>query len=151
MSVQHRAQRPGEKIKPGIIDEIQNNIAQITAAGEKTAAVLSTLFQAQVTADRATDANIITDEMIMQAADVLHFPDWIKGAEYKRGDILESTGLLIEALDTHIATDDVPIREDAEHYRIIFDEQPKRPRKGTGKRQKKAADETPTGEKESVK
>jgi len=126
MSVKHRKERHvGEPGSPEHLQQIERNIAKLEHAGEQTASVLSMLFQAQVTADRESGMSIITDDMILQVADVLHFPEWIKNTEYRKGDILELDGKLGESVDAHKSA--VSIEDDMEHFRLIgVEETPKK-------------------------
>ena len=53
------------------------------AAGERTAALFSLSFKAQIVADRAAGTNAITDEMILASTDIVDYPEYQDNHEYK--------------------------------------------------------------------
>ena len=75
MSVNHK--RTGGEAGAGTgeqaqteITALREEIADLKATGEKTAAFLSAIFQNQLAADRMSKTSIITDDVIQLAAEV---------------------------------------------------------------------------------
>lgn len=96
MSVYHRRDKP-DKV-PGLEKQMQD----MGAAAEKTVALLSTTFRAQVIADRASGANAITDADILGAADLVAYPDYQDAHAYNHvGEIIRYGGMLFEVVAAH--------------------------------------------------
>ena len=64
-----------------------NEMREIKAAGKSTAALLSQVFRTQIVADRATNVNAITYNMILQSASVVEYPEYEVGRAYIKGEI----------------------------------------------------------------
>ena len=73
MSVTHN--RNGAKIK--------REVREVKAAGINTAALLAISFKAQIVQDRAAGTNVVTDEMILQSAEVIEYEGFKDNHEYK--------------------------------------------------------------------
>lgn len=117
MSVLHRKEPQGnaaefEKIQEQI-DKLKEQTGQDTAelqkqlddmkavAGEATA-FLSANFQTQVITDRATNLNLISDKQILEAGEVVKFPEYQDAHEYKhKGEIITYNGRTYEVIAPH--------------------------------------------------
>lgn len=113
MSVNHKKDRPDET------EAIKKDMEQIQAAGESTAALLSLSFRAQIAADRASGANVITDEMILQSADIVDYPEWAVGVAYKKGEVIRSGDLLFEIVAAHTSNAAYPVETTFAYYRLV--------------------------------
>ena len=86
MSVKHNKNGGGNTAA------LEKEVQEVKAAGESTAALLSLSFKAQIVQDRAAGTEAITDEMILQSAEVIDYPEWEGAHTYNTvGEIL-STG-----------------------------------------------------------
>lgn len=146
MSVNHKKAGAGQGggVDPGAIEAIEKSIAAVQesadavkqaveetatatekaiegmqAAGDKTAAFLSVAFQAQIAADRAGGTNSITDDVILQAAEVMDFPEWKVNTPYKKGAIIKSGALLFEVVAAHTSNAAYPVETTFAYYRLI--------------------------------
>ena len=72
---------------------MKKEIQEVKAAGENTAALLSLSFKAQIVQDRAAGTNVITDEMILQSAEVIDYPEYEDAHAYNTvGEIIKYNG-----------------------------------------------------------
>ena len=115
MSITHRPDKPDKTA------ELEQKVNTVAAAGESTAALLSLTFQAQIVTDRATKTNIITDEMILKAAEVVTYPDFKDNHAYKTvGEIITSGGLFFEVIAPHTSNAAAyPVATTFAYYRHI--------------------------------
>ena len=65
--------------------EVKKETQEVKAAGESTAALLAMSFKAQIVQDRAAGTEAITDEMILQSAEVIDYPEYERSEERRVG------------------------------------------------------------------
>lgn len=107
-----------EEIKAEVADGMKN-IETVKAAGESAAALLSMSFRATIAADRASGANVITDAMILQSADIVQYPEYAVNTPYKKGEIIKSGSLLFEVVAAHTSNAAYPVATTFAYYRLI--------------------------------
>lgn len=114
MSVTHK------KTEQSNAAELEQEMQDIKAAGESTAALLSLSFRAQIAGDRATGANVITDDMILKSAEVVQYPEFEDNHAYTVGEIIKSGGLLFEVIAAHTSNAAAyPVATTFAYYRHI--------------------------------
>ena len=74
MSVKHNKAGGGNAEVKKELQEVKKETQEVKAAGESTAALLAMYFKAQIVQDRAAGTEAITDEMILQSAEVIDYP-----------------------------------------------------------------------------
>lgn len=115
MSVAHR------KDKPDGSEEIMQEVEELKAAGESTAALLSLSFKTQIITDRATGTNVITDEMILASTELVEYDDYKDNHDYKTvGEIIKSDGLYFEIVAAHKSNAAAyPVATTFAYYRLV--------------------------------
>lgn len=117
MSVLHRKEPPNnaaefEKIQEQInklkeqtgqdAAELQKQLDDMKAVAGEATAFLSANFQTQVITDRATNLNLISDKQILEAGEVVNFPEYQDAHEYKhKGEIITYNGRTYEVIAPH--------------------------------------------------
>jgi UDP-glucose 6-dehydrogenase len=95
MSVTHR--KGG-----GASAEIEKDVREVKAAGEKTAALLALSFKAQIAQDRAAGTNVISDAAILQSAEVIEYDEYADNHAYNTvGEIIKHNGRYYEIKAAH--------------------------------------------------
>lgn len=114
MSIIHKKESPNSNA--GLENEIKN----IKAAGESTAALLSMTFKAQIAADRKTGTKAITDEMILKSAEIVEYPEYEDNHAYNVGEIIKKGDLLFEVIAAHTSNAAAyPVETTFAYYRQI--------------------------------
>ncbi len=117
MSVLHRKEPPNnaaefEKIQEQIdklkeqtgqdAAELQKQLDDMKAVAGEATAFLSANFQTQIITDRATNLNLITDKQILEAGEIVKFPEYEDAHEYKhKGEIITYNGRTYEVIAPH--------------------------------------------------
>lgn len=96
-----------------------NEMREIKAAGKSTAALLSQVFRTQIVADRATNVNAITDNMILQSASVVEYPEYEVARAYIKGEIIRRGDLLFEVVAAHTSNAAYPVETTFAYYRLV--------------------------------
>ena len=99
----------------------EKEMQEIKATGEKTVALLSLSFQTQIVQDRAANTNVITDEMILQSAEVITYDEYKDNHYYGTiGEIITSGGLYYEVIAAHTSNAVAyPVETTFAYYRLI--------------------------------
>ena len=100
---------------------MKKEIQEVKAAGENTAALLSLSFKAQIVQDRAAKTNVITDEMILQSAEVIDYPEYEDEHAYNTvGEIIKYNGRYYEIIAPHTSnTVSYPAETTFAYYRLV--------------------------------
>lgn len=103
------------------IQEVKKETQEVKAAGENTAALLAMSFKAQIVQDRAAGTNAISDEMILQSAEVIDYPEWKDAHSYNTvGEILKYNGRYYEVIAAHTSNGVAyPVETTFAYYRLI--------------------------------
>lgn len=111
MSVTHN--RNGAKIK--------REVREVKAAGINTAALLAISFKAQIVQDRAAGTNVVTDEMILQSAEVIEYEGFKDNHEYKTiGEIFKYGDRYFEVIAKHTSNAAAfPVETTFAYYRLV--------------------------------
>ena len=95
MSVTHRPDRDSNTA-------IKKEIQSLKAAGENTAALLALSFKAQIVQDRAAGTNAVSDEMILESAEIIEHDDFKDNHNYDTiGEIFKYDDLYFEVIAKH--------------------------------------------------
>ncbi|MDL2206671.1 hypothetical protein LJC33_07170 [Eubacteriales bacterium OttesenSCG-928-N13] len=115
MSVTHRKDKPDETAA------IKEEMQEVKAAGESTVALLSLSFKTQIIQDRAAKTNAITDEMILQSAELIEYDDFKDKHEYSTiGEIFKFDDLYFEVIAKHTSNAVAyPVKTTFAYYRHI--------------------------------
>lgn len=105
----------------GVNAEVKKDMKELKAAEEKTAALLSMSFQAQIVQDRAAGTNVVTDEMILQSAKMIEYAEFIDNHAYNTiGEIFKYNGLYFEVIAPHTSNATAyPVETTFAYYRHI--------------------------------
>lgn len=100
---------------------MKKEIQEVKAAGENTAALLSLSFKAQIVQDRAAGTNVITDEMILQSAEVIDYPEYEDAHAYNTvGEIIKYNGRYYEIIAPHTSNAvSYPVETTFAYYRLV--------------------------------
>ena len=100
---------------------MKKDIQDLKAAGESTAALLAMSFKAQIVQDRAAGTDAISDEMILQSAEVIDYPEWEDAHSYNTvGEILKYNGNYYEVIAAHTSNGvSYPVETTFAYYRLI--------------------------------
>lgn len=100
---------------------MKKDIQDLKAAGESTAALLAMSFKAQIVQDRAAGTDAISDEMILQSAEVIDYPEWEDAHSYNTvGEILKYNGNYYEVIAAHTSNGVAyPLETTFAYYRLI--------------------------------
>ena len=100
---------------------MKKDIQDLKAAGESTAALLAMSFKAQIVQDRAAGTDAISDEMILQSAEVIDYPEWEDAHSYNTvGEILKYNGRYYEVIAAHTSNGVAyPVETTFAYYRLI--------------------------------
>ena len=101
--------------------EMKREIREVKAAEANNAALLSLSFKAQIVQDRAANTNVITDEMILQSAEVITYDEYKDNHYYGTiGEIITSGGLYYEVIAAHTSNAVAyPVETTFAYYRLI--------------------------------
>lgn len=107
--------------KNGANAEMKKDMKELKAAEEKTAALLSLSFQAQIVQDRAAGTNVVTDAMILQSAEVIKYEDFKDNHKYETiGEIFQHGGYYYEVIAKHTSNAAAyPVETTFAYYRHI--------------------------------
>ena len=107
--------------KNGANAEMKKDMKELKAAEEKTAALLSLSFQAQIVQDRAAGTNVVTDAMILQSAEVIKYEDFKDNHKYETiGEIFQHGGYYYEVIAPHTSNVAAyPVETTFAYYRHI--------------------------------
>jgi hypothetical protein len=107
--------------KGGNTAALEKKIGEVEAAGGKSAALLALSFKAQIVADRAAGAGAITDETILQSAELIEYNEWQDGKAYQTiGEIVKHDGLYFEIVAAHTSNGAAyPVKTTFAYYRLI--------------------------------
>lgn len=136
MSVLHRKEPPNnaaefEKIQEQIdklkeqtgqdAAELQKQLDDMKAVAGEATAFLSANFQTQIITDRATNLNLITDKQILEAGEVVKFPEYEDAHEYKhKGEIITYNGRTYEVIAPHTSNAAAyPVETTFAYYRLV--------------------------------
>lgn len=108
-----------EKAVEGYAADTEKALGESAERQEAAAALLSVTFRAQIKADRKTQTNAITDDMILQAAAVVEYPAWEVDKAYTVGEILQSSGLYFEVIAAHTSNAAYPVETTFAYYRLV--------------------------------
>lgn len=99
----------------------EQEIKEIKAAGEKTAALLSLTFQTQIVQDRAAGTNAVTDAAILQSAEIIQYDEFKDNHAYNTiGEIFKHKGLYFEVIAKHTSNAAAyPVETTFAYYRLI--------------------------------
>lgn len=99
----------------------EKEMQEIKAAGEKTAALLSLSFQAQIVQDRAAGTNVISDAVILQSTDLIEYDDFKDNHAYNTvGEIFKYNGRYFEVKAAHTSNAAAyPVETTFAYYRLI--------------------------------
>lgn len=104
----------------GASAEIEKDVREVKAAGEKTAALLALSFKAQIAQDRAAGTNIISDAVILQSAAVIEYDGFKDNHAYTVGEIFKHNGLYFEVIAAHTSNAAAyPVETTFAYYRLI--------------------------------
>ena len=94
---------------------------EIKATGEKTVALLSLSFQAQIIQDRAAGTNIISDAVILQSAELIEYEEFKDNHSYNTvGEIFKYNGLYFEVIAPHTSNATAyPVETTFAYYHLI--------------------------------
>ena len=96
MSVKHNKNGGGNTAA------LEKEAQEVKAAGESTAALLAMYFKAQIVQDRAAGTEAITDQMILQSAEVIEYPQYEDAHAYNTvGEIIKYNGRYYEIIAPH--------------------------------------------------
>lgn len=101
--------------------EMKKDMKELKAAEEKTAALLSLSFQAQIVQDRAAGTNVVTDAMILQSAEVIKYEDFKDNHKYETiGEIFQHGGYYYEVIAKHTSNAAAyPVETTFAYYRLV--------------------------------
>ena len=101
--------------------EMKKDMKELKAAEEKTAALLSISFQAQIVQDRAAGTNVVTDAMILQSAEVIKYEEFKDKHAYNTiGEIFRHGGYYYEVIAKHTSNAAAyPVETTFAYYRHI--------------------------------
>jgi len=105
----------------GVNADVKKDMKELQAAEEKTAALLSLSFQAQIVQDRAAGTNVVTDAMILQSAEVIKYEDFKDNHKYETiGEIFQHGGYYYEVIAKHTSNAAAyPVETTFAYYRHI--------------------------------
>lgn len=121
----------GDTYENGIFYRDGEQLARIPTTDEKVAALesenqmlkstVSASFQSQIIADRMAKANYITDNMILQSAYVVDYPEYEDNHQYDFvGEIIKHNGLLYEIVAPHLSNAvSYPVETTFAYYRLV--------------------------------
>lgn len=100
---------------------LKKEVEAVKAAEEKTAALLSLSFQAQIVQDRAAGTNVVTDAMILQSAEVIKYEDFKDNHKYETiGEIFKYGDYYYEVIAKHTSNVAAyPVETTFAYYRHI--------------------------------
>ncbi len=109
---------------PAPVERISTTEEKVAALQVENAALKATVsasFQSQVIADRASKTNFITDNMILQSAYVVDYPEYQDNHQYDyAGEILQYNGLLYEIVTPHLSNAvSYPVETTFAYYRLV--------------------------------
>ena len=101
--------------------EVKKETQEVKAAGESTAALLAMSFKAQIVQDRAAGTEAITDEMILQSAEVIDYPEYEDAHAYNTvGEIIKYNGRYYEIIAPHTSNAvSYPVETTFAYYRLV--------------------------------
>lgn len=101
--------------------EMKREIREIKAAEANSAALLSLSFKAQIVQDRAANTNVITDEMILQSAELIAYDEWQDKHYYGTiGEIIKHGDYYYEVIAPHTSNAVAyPVETTFAYYRHI--------------------------------
>lgn len=101
--------------------EMKKDMKELKAAEEKTAALLSLSFQAQIVQDRAANTNVITDAMILQSAELIEYEEFKDKHAYNTiGEIFKYGDYYYEVIAPHTSNVAAyPVETTFAYYRHI--------------------------------
>jgi len=105
----------------GVNADVKKDMKELQAAEEKTAALLSLSFQAQIVQDRAAGTNVVTDEMILKSTEVIKYEDFKDNHAYNTiGEIFQHGGYYYEVIAKHTSNAAAyPVETTFAYYRHI--------------------------------
>lgn len=101
--------------------EMKKDMKELKAAEEKTAALLSLSFQAQIVQDRAAGTNVVTDAMILQSAELIAYEEFKDKHAYNTiGEIFKYGDYYYEVIAPHTSNIAAyPVETTFAYYRHI--------------------------------
>lgn len=101
--------------------ELKREIREIKAAEANSAALLDIYFKAQIMQDRAAETNVISDEMILQSAEVIAYDDFKDNHAYNTiGEIFKYNDHYFEVIAPHTSNAAAyPVETTFAYYRLI--------------------------------
>jgi hypothetical protein len=121
----------GDTYENGVFYREGETIERIPTTDEKVAALenenqmlkstVSASFQSQIIADRMAKANYITDNMILQSAYVVDYPEYEDNHQYDFvGEILQYNGRYYEVVAKHLSNATAyPVETTFAYYRLV--------------------------------
>ena len=121
MSVKHNKAGGGNAEVKKELQEVKKETQEVKAAGESTAALLAMYFKAQIVQDRAAGTEAITDEMILQSAEVIDYPEYEDAHAYNTvGEIIKYNGRYYEIIAPHTSNSvSYPVETTFAYYRLV--------------------------------
>ena len=121
MSVKHNKAGGGNAEVKKELQEVKKETQEVKAAGESTAALLAMSFKAQIVQDRAAGTEAITDEMILQSAEVIDYPEYEDAHAYNTvGEIIKYNGRYYEIIAPHTSNSvSYPVETTFAYYRLV--------------------------------
>lgn len=121
MSVKHNKAGGGNAEVKKELQEVKKETQEVKAAGESTAALLAMSFKAQIVQDRAAGTEAITDEMILQSAEVIDYPEYEDAHAYNTvGEIIKYNGRYYEIIAPHTSNAvSYPVETTFAYYRLV--------------------------------
>lgn len=121
MSVKHNKAGGGNAEVKKELQEVKKETQEVKAAGESTAALLAMFFKAQIVQDRAAGTEAITDEMILQSAEVIDYPEYEDAHAYNTvGEIIKYNGRYYEIIAPHTSNAvSYPVETTFAYYRLV--------------------------------
>lgn len=121
MSVKHNKAGGGNAEVKKELQEVKKETQEVKAAGESTAALLAMCFKAQIVQDRAAGTEAITDEMILQSAEVIDYPEYEDAHAYNTvGEIIKYNGRYYEIIAPHTSNSvSYPVETTFAYYRLV--------------------------------
>lgn len=121
MSVKHNKAGGGNAEVKKELQEVKKETQEVKAVGESTAALLAMSFKAQIVQDRAAGTDAISDEMILQSAEVIDYPEWEDAHSYNTvGEIIKYNERYYEIIAPHTSNVvSYPVETTFAYYRLV--------------------------------
>ena len=111
--------RDGEELAR--IPTTEEKVTALENENQMLKSTVSASFQSQIIADRMAKTNFITDNMILQSAYVVDYPEYQDNRQYDyAGEIIQYNGLLYEIVAPHLSNAvSYPVETTFAYYRLV--------------------------------